>query len=853
MLSSCLIVELHLVSASPEKSVKLTNHFHNYTITIRWINATFGVLLNYRNMAARKNEIIYLPLEDLESEHCALIVEKGLSQVKGVESQRVELNNHRAAITVSNSETIAEAVKAVKDLGYGVTTIKRTFPVLEMTCASCAGSVESIVKHEPGVVSASVNFATGNLTVEYLPNMTNVSKLLKAIQSIGYDLVVEEETKQQETLEAINAQKFQKLRSKTIWAILLSVPVVVIGMFFMDMPYADEIMWLFSTPVVFWFGKDFFINAWKQTKHRSANMDTLVALSTGIAYLFSVFNMLFADFWHQRGLHAHVYFEAAAVIIAFILLGKLLEEKAKGNTSSAIKKLMGLQPKTVVVIQPDGTESSVAIEDVNADDIILVKPGEKIAVDGMVVSGASYVDESMLSGEPVPVEKKENEKVFAGTINQKGSFQFKAVKVGKETMLAQIIKMVQDAQGSKAPVQKLVDKIAGIFVPIVIGIAILSLILWIILGGDNGVVQGLLAAVTVLVIACPCALGLATPTAIMVGVGKGAENGILIKDAESLELAKKVNAIVLDKTGTITEGRPLVTDIQWLNKEDTTANILLSIEKQSEHPLAEAVVTHLEGVETTAISHFESITGKGAKANSDNNTYFAGNKKLLAENNISIADELLQQADEWGKESKTVIWFADSKQALSVIAISDKIKDTSVAAIRQIQEMGIELYMLTGDNEATARAIAEQTGIRHYKAEVLPQHKADFVKELQKQGKVVAMVGDGINDSTALATSDVSIAMGKGSDIAMDVAKMTIISSDLTKIPEAIRLSKQTVATIRQNLFWAFIYNLIGIPISAGILYPINGFLLNPMIAGAAMALSSVSVVTNSLRLKLKK
>lgn len=802
-------------------------------------------------MPTNSNETVYIPLEGVESEHCALIVEKGLLGVKGIKHHQVELNNRRAAITVDDNEVIGEAVKTIKDLGYGVSTVKNSFPVLGMTCASCAGSAESIVKHQEGVIHAFVNFATGNLTVEYLPNITNAAKLQKAVQSIGYDLLVEDETKQQETLEAIHSRKFRELKNKTIWAIILSLPVVVIGMFFMDMPYANEIMWLFSTPVVLWLGKDFFINAWKQAKHRSANMDTLVALSTGIAYLFSVFNMLFADFWHQRGLHAHVYFEAAAVIITFILLGKLLEEKAKGNTSSAIKKLMGLQPKTVIVVQADGTEKQVAIEEVNAGDIILVKPGEKIAVDGMVISGSSYVDESMLSGEPVPVLKKENEKVFAGTINQKGSFQFKAVKVGKETMLAQIIKMVQDAQGSKAPVQKLVDKIAAIFVPVVIGISILTFILWFVLGGDNGIVHGLLAAITVLVIACPCALGLATPTAIMVGVGKGAENGILIKDAESLELARKVDAIILDKTGTITESRPEVTGVQWLNNDDTTKNILLSIEKQSEHPLAEAVLKHLKSVQTVTLSMFDSITGKGAKAGHNNETYFVGNKTLLKENNITIAGQLQKQADEWTAQSKTVIWFADSKQALSVIAIADKIKETSVAAIGQMQEMGIELYMLTGDNEATAKAIAEQAGIKHYKAEVLPQHKADFVKELQQHGKTVAMVGDGINDSTALATADVSIAMGKGSDIAMDVAKMTIISSDLTKIPRAIKLSKQTVATIKQNLFWAFIYNLIGIPIAAGILYPINGFLLNPMIAGAAMALSSVSVVSNSLRLKL--
>ena len=806
-------------------------------------------------MATNNNtkETIFIPLENVESEHCALIVDKGLAEVKGVETHKVEVNNRRAVITVKGNETVGNAVKAIKDLGYGVPTVKKTFPVLGMTCASCAGSAESIVSYELGVVDASVNFATGNLTVEYLPNLTDANKLQKAVQAVGYDLLIEDEAKQQESLEAIHAENFKKLKNKTIWAVLLSLPVVTIGMFFMDMPYGNEIMWLFSTPVILWLGKDFFINAWKQTKHGSANMDTLVALSTGIAYLFSVFNMLFMDFWHQRGLHAHVYFEAAAVVIAFILLGKLLEEKAKGNTSSAIKKLMGLQPKTVMVIQPDGTEKQTAIEDVHAGAIILVKPGEKIAVDGMVISGNSYVDESMLSGEPVPVLKKENEKVFAGTINQKGSFQFEAVKVGRETMLAQIIRMVQDAQGSKAPVQKLVDKIAGIFVPIVIGIAILTFIAWIVLGADNAVAQALLAAVTVLVIACPCALGLATPTAIMVGVGKGAENGILIKDAESLELARKVTAIVLDKTGTITEGKPQVTGVKWLDNNDITRDILLSIEKQSEHPLAEAVVKNLDGVQSVSLSDFDSITGKGAKAVYNNETYFVGNKKLLAENNITIADSLVEQADAWGKESKTVIWFASSKEALSVIAISDKIKETSVEAIKQMQDMGIELYMLTGDNEATAKAIAEQTGIKHYKAEVMPQHKADFVKELQQQGKIVAMVGDGINDSTALATADVSIAMGKGSDIAMDVAKMTIISSDLNKIPQAIRLSKQTVATIKQNLFWAFIYNLIGIPLAAGVLYPINGFLLNPMIAGAAMALSSVSVVSNSLRLKWKK
>lgn len=804
-------------------------------------------------MATETNELIYLPLEDVESEHCALIVDKGLAKVNGIETHKVELNNHRAAITVKDDKALAEAIQAIKDLGYGVTSIKKSFPVLNMTCASCAVSAESTAQSVPGVISANVNFATATLSAEYLPNMTNPSALQKAIQSVGYDLLIENEASQQETLEVIHEKKWRALKSKTIWANILSLPVVVIGMFFMDIPYANEIMWLFTTPVVLWIGKDFFVNAFKQAKHRSANMDTLVALSTGIAYVFSIFNMLFPDFWHRQGLHAHVYFEAAAVVITFILLGKLLEEKAKGNTSTAIKKLMGLQPKTVIVLQADGAEKQTAIEDVIIGDVIVVKPGEKIAVDGLVLSGNSYVDESMLSGEPIPVLKNENQKVFAGTINQKGSFQFEANKIGKDTMLAQIIKMVQEAQGSKAPVQKLVDKIAAVFVPVVIGIAFLTFILWLLLGGENGMVQGLLAAVTVLVIACPCALGLATPTAIMVGVGKGAENGILIKDAESLELAKNVNVIVLDKTGTITQGRPEVSAIKWLVENNVLKQILFSIEKQSEHPLAEALVKYLNQVEKIAISSFESITGKGAKATYENESYLVGNKRLLIENKIVIDDELLQQADEWAKQSKTIIWFSDSQKVLSVIAIADKIKETSVAAIQQLHEMGIELYMLTGDNEASAKAIAQQTGILNYKAEVLPQHKADFIKELQSKGKVVAMVGDGINDSTALATADVSIAMGKGSDIAMDVAKMTIISSDLTKIPQAIKLSKQTVVTIKQNLFWAFVYNLIGIPIAAGILYPVNGFLLNPMIAGAAMALSSVSVVSNSLLLKWKK
>jgi Cu2+-exporting ATPase len=625
-------------------------------------------------------------------------------------------------------------------------------------------------------------------------------------------------------------------------------------MFFMDIPYANFIMWALATPVVIFFGRQFFINAWKQAMHRSANMDTLVAMSTGIAYLFSVFNTVYPEFWHSRGLHAHVYFEAAAVVIAFILLGKMLEDRAKGNTSSAIKKLMGLQPSTVTIIHHGGHQMEIPIAKVKVGDLLLAKPGEKIAVDGSVTSGSSFVDESMLSGEPVPVQKQTGDKLFSGTINQKGSLQYKAEKVGSDTVLAHIIKSVQEAQGSKAPVQKLVDKIAGIFVPIVIGIALLSMLAWIVLGGDNGFTQGLMAMVTVLVIACPCALGLATPTAIMVGVGRGAENGILIKDAESLEQAYKLDSIILDKTGTITQGKPEVVAMEWAEGADKNwlAPVLYGIEANSEHPLAEAVGNYLSfhEIEKAAINDFESITGKGVVATFSGQRFHVGSSSYVASLQITIPASLQAHADEWLSQAATVIWFADEKNVLAAIAIADKIKESSAEAIRRLIEMGITPYMLTGDNAQTAKAVADKVGIREFVAETLPDDKAAFIKKLQSQGHIVAMVGDGINDSQALAQADVSIAMGKGTDIAMDVAKMTLISSDLMSIPKAISLSRKTVRVIRQNLFWAFIYNIIGIPIAAGVLFPVNGFLLNPMIAGAAMALSSVSVVTNSLRLK---
>lgn len=803
------------------------------------------------------NDNITLPLEGVESEHCALIVDKGLDNVPGVIRHQVELNNNQAVLQAASPDVIPQAVTAIRDLGYNVTTIRENFPVTGMTCASCAVSVESMLKAQKGVISAGVNISNNTAAVEYIPGVVAPEELKASLQAIGYDLVVEQSDSVAATLEKLHEEKLRDLRRRTWLAIGFSVPLVVIGMFLMHMPYANYIMWALATPVVLVFGRQFFVNAWKQARHRSANMDTLVALSTGIAYLFSVFNTLFPEFWTSRGLEGHVYFEAAAVVIAFILLGKLLEERAKSNTSAAIKKLMGLQPKSVIRIGPDDREETVPISDILTGDTLLIRPGDKVPVDGAVEAGESYVDESMISGEPVPVLKEKGTGVFAGTINQKGSFRMKATRVGKDTLLAHIIRMVQEAQGSKAPVQKLVDKVAGIFVPIVIGIALISLLAWIVLGGENGFTQGMLAMVTVLVIACPCALGLATPTAIMVGVGKGAENGILIKDAESLEQARNLNAIILDKTGTITEGKPEVINIAWKPGADDKelSALLYSMEARSEHPLAEAVVRYLSSpdVRRPDLDAFESLTGEGVRARHEGRTYYAGSPKMMAGQGIRMDEGLMARSDEWAKQAYTVIWFADQDQALAAVAIADKIKDTSAEAVRQLHSLGIEVYMLTGDNPATARVVAGKVGIRHFEAETRPDRKAAFIRKLQAEGKKVGMVGDGINDSHALAQADVSIAMGKGTDIAMDVAKMTLITSDLRHIARAIRLSRKTVSVIRQNLFWAFIYNVIGIPVAAGLLYPFTGFLLNPMIAGAAMALSSVSVVSNSLRLRFAR
>jgi Cu2+-exporting ATPase len=730
-----------------------------------------------------------------------------------------------------------------------------TFPVLEMSCAACALSVESILKHEPGVKEAVVNYGSQSALVTYDINITQPTALQRAVQSIGYDLVINT-VDPEEIQRKAQEKNLTEIRTATIGSLLLSIPVFILGMFFMNLPYSPWLSMVLSFPVVFFFGRKFFVHAWKQVMRGRANMDTLVALSTGIAFLFSVFNTMYPAYWHTRGLHPHVYYEAASVIITFILLGKYLEEKAKAGTSSAIKNLMGLQPKMVIVLSENG-EQEIPIASVRKGQHLRVLPGERIPVDGVVKTGSSFVNESMITGEPLPVEKKPGEKVFAGTINQKGSFELEAVNVGSETILAHIIKTVHLAQGSKAPVQKQVDRVAGVFVPVVMTISLLTFVLWMWLGNENNFTHALLTSITVLVIACPCALGLATPTAIMVGLGKGAENNILIKDAQSLELAHRLQAIVLDKTGTITEGKPVVTEMVWDGEANTVylKGVLKAIEARSEHPLAEAVVQALEkeNISSVSVRNFQSLTARGLSASVDGSVFLVGNKKLMEENNIHISQRIADEAARLQELARTVIYFTKESQVMALLGITDKIKANANVAITELQQRGIDVYMLTGDNEQTAKAVATQLGLKHYRSEILPLEKASFVKQLKQQRKVVGMIGDGINDAGALAEADVSIAMGKGSDMAMDVAQMTLTTSDLQSIPKAIMLSKRVVRTIHQNLFWAFIYNLIGIPLAAGILYPINGLLINPMIAGAAMALSSVSVVANSLRLKLLK
>ena len=732
-------------------------------------------------------------------------------------------------------------------------TETKVLPVLEMSCAVCAGNVESTVQALSGVEKASVNFAAGTLTVTYNPSVITLEVMQAAVQAAGYDLIVEAEDPV--AMQEEKARMHYKiLRRNTIGAWTLSIPLALLGMVFMHVPFGNWIMMVLALAIMIFFGRSFYVNGVRHALKGKANMDTLVALSTSIAFLFSLFNTLCPGFWLGKGLEPHVYYEASGVIIAFVLLGKLMEERAKNSTSSAIKGLMGLQPKTARLVT-DGREEEVPISNLQVGNVVSVRPGEKIPVDGTLLQGSSSVDESMLSGEPIPVEKNAGDRVLAGTINQKGAFTMEVTSVGGTTVLAQIVQMVQSAQGSKAPVQRIVDKISGIFVPVVVLLSFLTFVCWLVIGGESYFSYALLSAVSVLVIACPCALGLATPTALMVGMGKGAEQHILIKDAFALENLCKVDTVVLDKTGTLTEGVPVVTDSYWISDDNIRyLDVLYTAEQKSEHPLASAILCWLEesGAKVCEAENFESLTGRGVRIQVEGVTYWVGSQGLLDIFQAGIPEKVRKQIGQWQEDGQSVVFYGQETRLLAVLAISDRIKPTSAEAVKELKKQGIEVHLLTGDGVRTAERVAATLDIGYYKAEVMPNDKEEYIISLQQQGKKVAMVGDGINDSQALARADVSIAMGKGTDIAMDVAMVTLITSDLLLLPGAIRLSKQTVRLIYQNLFWAFIYNVIGIPLAAGVLFPINGLLLNPMLASAAMAFSSVSVVLNSLSLGRK-
>ena len=727
-------------------------------------------------------------------------------------------------------------------------TETKVLPVLEMSCAVCAGNVESTVQALSGVEKASVNFAAGTLTVTYNPSVITLEVMQAAVQAAGYDLIVEAEDPV--AMQEEKARMHYKiLRRNTIGAWTLSIPLALLGMVFMHVPFGNWIMMVLALAIMIFFGRSFYVNGVRHALKGKANMDTLVALSTSIAFLFSLFNTLCPGFWLGKGLEPHVYYEASGVIIAFVLLGKLMEERAKNSTSSAIKGLMGLQPKTARLVTDD-REEEVPISNLQVGNVVSVRPGEKIPVDGTLLQGSSSVDESMLSGEPIPVEKNAGDRVLAGTINQKGAFTMEATSVGGTTVLAQIVQMVQSAQGSKAPVQRIVDKISGIFVPVVVLLSFLTFVCWLVIGGESYFSYALLSAVSVLVIACPCALGLATPTALMVGMGKGAEQHILIKDAFALENLCKVDTVVLDKTGTLTEGVPVVTDSYWISDDNIRyLDVLYTAEQKSEHPLASAILCWLEesGAKVCEAENFESLTGRGVRIQVEGVTYWVGSQGLLDIFQAGIPEKVRKQIGQWQEDGQSVVFYGQETRLLAVLAISDRIKPTSAEAVKELKKQGIEVHLLTGDGVRTAERVAATLDIGYYKAEVMPNDKEEYIISLQQQGKKVAMVGDGINDSQALARADVSIAMGKGTDIAMDVAMVTLITSDLLLLPGAIRLSKQTVRLIYQNLFWAFIYNVIGIPLAAGVLFPING------LASAAMAFSSVSVVLNSLRLKFMK
>ena len=766
-------------------------------------------------------------------------------------------------------------MRAIEEKSSDETALERIdLPITGMTCAACARRIERKLSKTAGVQHAGVNFATARATVEFDPQATGIGKLIDAVTDIGYGATYTEDAGEAEDFEkAAREAEYKELKRRFLVAAILSLPVLVLAMShgrieWLNFPGANRLQLILTTPVVFYSGLQFYRGAWTALRHRAADMNTLIALGTGTAYLYSVaatiapqlFTIKKEGGMQMDGMRmetAPVYFEAAAVIIALILLGRLLESRAKGRTGEAIRRLLGMQSKLARVLR-DGREIDLPIEKVLVGDSVIVRPGEKIPVDGIIEEGASAVDEAMLTGESLPVEKTVGDEVFGATINRTGSFRFKATKVGKDTVLQQIVKMVQDAQGSKAPIARLADVISGIFTPIVICIALATFVIWFVAAPvETRLTMALVNFVSVLIIACPCALGLATPTAIMVGTGRGAEHGILIKGGESLENAHKLQTIVLDKTGTITRGKPRLTDVliekgEFAFREDEMLRLVASVEKRSEHPLGEAIVRGAEArkLSLASISNFKALAGHGIEAEVEGKQILLGNQRLMQERDIFL-DGWTERAAELSAEGKTAMFAAVDGRFAGLLAVADEIKPESKVAVAELQRMGLEVLMMTGDNRRTAEAIAREVNIKRVLAGVLPEGKAAEVKRLQsEEKKIVGMVGDGINDAPALAQADVGIAIGTGTDVAIEASDITLIKGDLRGVVTAIALSRATLRTIKQNLFWAFIYNIIGIPIAAGLLYPFTGWLLSPIIASAAMSLSSVSVLTNSLRLR---
>ncbi|HLO44138.1 MAG TPA: heavy metal translocating P-type ATPase [Leadbetterella sp.] len=733
------------------------------------------------------------------------------------------------------SDFLTDAVRILHKNKVNFPTEKHTFKVLGYSCASCANSAETVLKYVDGVYFSSANYANHSVTIAYLPEMTGTEDFKKSLKEIGFDLVSDN------NFEKANLEKSIIQKRELIASAFFAIPLFVVGMFFMEWHFGQYLMWFLSTPLVFYFGRHFFVNAWNKAKRFESNMDTLVALSTGTAYVFSVFNLFFPHVFHQHE-HAQIYFESAGIVVFFVLLGKYLEDSAKNRASDSIKKLMQMDEQTVKVLMGKEIQDT-PIDEVRFGERVRVLPGQKIPLDGMVIDGNSSVSESMISGEPLPKSKKSGDYVFAGTLNIEGVIDFEVKKTHQETYLAGIINKVEEALSSKAPIQKKVDRVSSVFVPVVIAVAVLSFVLWYFVLNDTN--MAFLSFVTVLVVACPCAMGLATPTALMAGIGRGAANGILIKNAESLERAGKITDIVLDKTGTITSGKPTVLNVRWLDK--TKASVLKSLEMNSTHPLATAIVRNLDGEESINISDVENFPGKGMKGIYKDKAYFAGNKTFMTENGVSDQD-LLEVLS-----INSVVYFASENRILGVFEIGDELKPQVSSHLKEFNEKGIEVHLLSGDNNSAVETMANSLGIRSFRGNVLPEEKAQYISEQKADNKIVAMVGDGVNDTLAFTVADVSIAMSDGADAAKEVADVTILGDNLSRVISAIQLSKNTSKIINQNLFWAFIYNVLAIPVAAGVLYSSTGFMMQPMLASAAMALSSISVVSNSLRLKIIK